>query len=63
MMPVTFGRVITELDALDILFDVEAVHVASGGVLGSEGAVTIAVEGEPEQVEQVMSLIRAIKEG
>jgi hypothetical protein len=63
MMPVTFGRVITELDALDILFDVDAAHVASGGVLGSEGAVTIAVEGEPEQVEQVMELIRAIKEG
>ena len=63
MMPVTFGKVITELDALDILFDVDAAHVASGGVLGSEGAVTIAVEGDTEQVEQVMDLIRAIKEG
>ncbi len=63
MMPVTFGRVITEIDALDILFDVDAVHVASGGLKGSEGAVTIAVEGETEQVKQVMNLIRMIKEG
>ena len=63
MMPVTFGRVITEIDALDILFEVDAVHVASGGVLGSEGAVTIAVEGEEKQVKGVMVLIRNIKEG
>lgn len=61
MMPVTFGRVITEIDALDILFDVKAVHVASGGVLGSEGAVTIAVEGEDKQVQTVMDLIHSIK--
>jgi hypothetical protein len=61
MMPLTFGRVITEIDALDILFGVEAAHVASGGVLGSEGAVTIAVEGEEKQVKGVMDLIHSIK--
>ena len=62
MMPLTFGTVITEIDALDILFGVEAVHVASGGVLGSEGAVTIAIEGETPEVESVMELIKTIKE-
>jgi hypothetical protein len=63
MMPLTFGRVVTEIDALDILFEVTAVHVASGGVLGSEGAVTIAIEGEKSEVEAAMELIRSIKEG
>ena len=63
MMPLTFGQVVTEIDALDILFGVEAAHVASGGVLGSEGAVTIAVEGNEKQVEAVMDLIRSIKKG
>jgi hypothetical protein len=61
MMPLAFGRVITEIDALDILFGVKAVHVASGGVLGSEGAVTIAVEGDVKPVEKAMDLIRLIK--
>jgi hypothetical protein len=63
MMPLTFGRVVTEIDALDILFGVTAVHVASGGVLGSEGAVTIAIEGETSDVESAMKLIKSIKEG
>jgi hypothetical protein len=61
MMPLAFGRVITEIDALDILFGVKAVHVASGGVLGSEGAVTIGVEGDAKPVEKVMDLIKLIK--
>jgi len=61
MMPLTFGRVITEIDALDILFGVKAVHVASGGVLGSEGAVTIAVEGDEKRVNDVMDLVHSIK--
>jgi hypothetical protein len=61
MMPLTFGRVITELDALDILFGVKAVHVASGGILGSEGAVTIAIEGDTKPVDKALDLIRIIK--
>jgi hypothetical protein len=61
MMPLTFGRVITELDALDILFGVKAVHVASGGILGSEGAVTIAIEGDAKPVDKALDLIRIIK--
>jgi hypothetical protein len=63
MMPLRFGQVVTEIDALDILFGVEAVHVASGGVLGSEGAVTIAIEGEEERVKATMDLVREIKKG
>jgi hypothetical protein len=61
MMPLAFGRVVTEIDALDILFNVDAVHVASGGLLGSEGAVTITVEGEEKQVKAVMDLVYSIK--
>jgi len=63
MMPLSFGEIVTEVDALEILFGITAFHVASGGVLGSEGAVTIAIEGDKPEVEAAMVLIRSIKEG
>jgi hypothetical protein len=42
--------VITELEAFEVLFGVSAWHVASGGIAGSEGSVTIAIEGPPDAV-------------
>lgn len=51
----------TELDALEDLFSVEAVHFASGGYGGAEGAVTIIVEGYEEDVNQCCDYIEGIK--
>jgi len=53
-------RVVTELEAFGILFEVEAWHIASGGVSGSEGAVTIAVEGTAAAVKGAFELAQSI---
>jgi len=46
------AEVVTELEACQLLFGVEAWHVASGGVAGSEGAVVIAIEGPGTAVKR-----------
>ncbi|MFH1567275.1 MAG: hypothetical protein ABIL09_04685 [Gemmatimonadota bacterium] len=55
------GVVITEVQALQILSAVEACHVASGGIGGSEGAVTIAVQGTESAVRRAIDLAESVK--
>ncbi|MHA1684348.1 MAG: hypothetical protein ACTSUE_25655 [Promethearchaeota archaeon] len=43
LFPVS-GIVITELDALQVLFDVEVLHIASGGLMDAQGSVVLLVE-------------------
>lgn len=57
MYCITNSIVVTEIEALDILFGVKAIHVASGGVGGNEGAVVLAVEGSEEAVERTIDFI------
>lgn len=52
---------ITEIDALDILFDVDAVHVASGGTGDSHGAVVLIIEGADANVKAAIECIEDIK--
>lgn len=54
-------KVVTEVTAIDILFDLFAVHFASGGYGGSEGSVTLIVEGEEKRVNQCLDFIEKIK--
>jgi hypothetical protein len=56
MAVLTGAQVVTEIEALQLLFGLDAWHVASGGVGGSEGAVTIAVEGTEQAVKAAMDL-------
>ena len=58
---VTNGIIIHETAALELLTGAKAYHAASGGVGGSEGAVTLVIEGTPEQLEQTEKLIKKIK--
>jgi hypothetical protein len=60
-MPLVTATVITEVQALEVLAGVEATHVASGGIGGSEGSVVLVVEGADEQVQQAMHLVESIK--
>lgn len=55
------GLVTTEIEALRILADVEAKHIASGGIGGSEGAVVIAVQGTDEQVGKAIAIAESVK--
>jgi hypothetical protein len=57
MACVADGRVFTELDAIETLFDIDAVHFASGGWGGSEGCVILAVEGSAANVNKCLVFI------
>ena len=61
LMPVTTAKVVTEIQALELLTGVTAVHVASGGVAGSEGAVILALTGEEDVVKAAFELVESIK--
>lgn len=56
MAVLTGAQVVTEIEALQMLFGLDAWHIASGGVGGSEGAVAIAVEGTQQAVKAAMDL-------
>ncbi len=51
------GRTFTEINAVESLFGISAVHFASGGWGGAEGAVTLVVEGPDVQVEKCIGFI------
>ena len=61
LMPVVNAKVVTEIQALEILTGVTAVHVASGGVAGSEGAVILALTGEEDVVKAAFELAESVK--
>ncbi len=54
------GEVLTEIEALRLLTGATARLVASGGVCGAEGAVRLAVTGDPEQEQTARTLLRQI---
>jgi hypothetical protein len=55
------GGVFTEIEALRVLFDVEALPTAAGGLAGAEGGVRMMIRGDAEAVGQAMALIRSIQ--
>src|SRR4030042_569926 len=61
MIPLSNAKVVTEIEAMKILTGVDAYHVASGGVSGSEGSVTLVVEGSKPRLNKVINLVESIK--
>ena len=64
-MPVS-GHIVTEIEALKTLADVDALQVAAGGVVGAEGGVWLLIEGEEAQIEKALEIIeecRNLEEG
>ncbi len=65
LMPLVDAKVITEVQAIEVLFGREGVrahHVASGGVAGCEGAVVLAIEGEDgEGVKKAFEFLQSVK--
>ena len=57
----THGELFTEIEALDELFNVEAVPVAAGGISGAEGAVVLSLFGERTDVEKALAGVEAIQ--
>ena len=61
LVPVTCGLVVTEIEALGILAGVEARHIASGGIGGSEGAVVLLLEGTQKHLDKAWKILEGIK--
>jgi hypothetical protein len=61
LIPLSGGKVVTEITALKILAGIDAFHVASGGCSGSEGAVTLVAEGEKGLVQKAVRFVEAVK--
>jgi len=47
----------TEIEALKTLFDVKGTLVCAGGVGGNEGSVTLAVDGEEENIKKMVEFL------
>jgi len=55
------GIVVTEIEALKILANVEAKHIASGGIGESAGSVVLVIRGEEANVRKAISMVESIK--
>ncbi|MHA1728527.1 MAG: hypothetical protein ACTSWY_07320 [Promethearchaeota archaeon] len=62
IIPMPFAVTITEMEALETLFNCEAYHVASGGVGGAEGSVSILVDcfGDEENFTKLNKFMEEI---
>lgn len=55
------GEVVTEQAALEKLSGARCVVIAAGGIAGAEGATTMVVEGEADEVERAVRAVLAVK--
>lgn len=62
LMPMLGATVVTEMTALETLYQIKAKCIASGGVAGSEGAVVLVIDGEEKEVRKVFDDVIAMKE-
>ncbi|MGB9867641.1 MAG: hypothetical protein ACPLPR_07060 [Bacillota bacterium] len=61
LVPLVGAKVVTEIQAMQILFGIKAIHVASGGIDGGEGSVVLVLEGEDSGVAQAVELVERLK--
>ena len=61
MIPLVNAKVITEVEAFRILFNLDSIHIGGGGVNGSEGSVGLVAEGEKKDLDRAIKLIESIK--
>jgi hypothetical protein len=61
LFPWKDGIVVTEPRAIEILSGAAATVVAAGGLMGAEGAITMAIKGEDEQVKRAIEYVEQSK--
>jgi len=54
------GQIVTEVEALHLLYGVDAVHVASNGVGTGRGSVSLLVYGHDDAVRQAFALAESL---
>ena len=60
LMPV-IGRIITEVEAISALVEVDCFVIGKGGISGAEGSTTLIVDGPRPHVTQIERLVETIK--
>jgi hypothetical protein len=55
LLPCPGGKTVTELDAIEILSGAKAIPIAAGGLGGAEGAVTLVIKGNEEDVRRAIN--------
>jgi hypothetical protein len=55
------GKVVTEIEAFRILANTDATPIASGGIGGAEGSVTLIIEGTRKEVERAWEIVSQVK--
>lgn len=61
LIPMLGATVVTEITALETLFPVQVKCIAAGGINGSEGAITLVMDGEDSAIKEALKLIYSIK--
>ena len=61
MVPVVTATVVTEIQAFEGLFGLEAYLAGGGGIAGSEGAIVLILEGADAKVAAAFEFARSIK--
>ena len=59
-MYVITGHIVTEIDAIKQLADVNVCETACGGIGGQEGGRWFAVEGKKEQVQKMLKIVEQV---
>lgn len=60
LMPIV-GRVITEVEAMQIIAPVTCIVIGRGGVDGAEGGTTLVLKGEAPDVQRAIDSVLAVK--
>jgi hypothetical protein len=60
-MIVVHGQVITEMEAMKLLFDVDVMPIAAGGIDGAEGCRVFLLEGPKDNVDLAMEVLGKVK--
>jgi len=55
------GELFTEIEALKQFADVDVLHIASGGIGGAEGAVSLGIFGTQQEVEKALKVVNEVK--
>lgn len=61
LWPISCGIIFTELEAFDLLCNVDAFPVAAGGIAGAEGGLRFVIEGYEKDIEETLELIEEIQ--
>jgi hypothetical protein len=61
LFPCPTGITVTEVQAIEILSGATAIPIASGGLGGAEGAITLVLKGKGSEVKKALSFIEQSK--